>query len=231
MTNVSKSRTQGDITYRLEALSDGSTRVHVDMVYVLQGPLAQFSRSGLVKDFVRRMVADFGNQVSTRLGGRAGEADRGAKADSTSDCGLARAVESRFVPGLAKLRPARATLAGRQVNDARVSLDGMVLGGPQLLALLAPSPTARSWNECVSVWLSRALEWRTSPPLAFTVVEAAIALVAWNYESGDHLGFRRGDAGGSFRRARLGLSGTRSVVQCARDGADTRCGWLPTWWT
>jgi len=68
--SLSKSRTQGDITYRLEALSDGNTRVHVDMIYALQGPLAQFSRSGLVKDFVRRMVADFGKQVTRRLGGQ-----------------------------------------------------------------------------------------------------------------------------------------------------------------
>ena len=70
--SLSKSRTQGDITYRLEALSDGSTRVHVDMIYALQGPLAQFSRSGLVKDFVRRMVADFGKQITRRLGGHTG---------------------------------------------------------------------------------------------------------------------------------------------------------------
>jgi carbon-monoxide dehydrogenase small subunit len=69
--SLSKSRTQGDITYWLEALSADNTRVHVDMIYALQGPLAQFSRSGLVKDFVRRMVADFGKQISRRLGGQA----------------------------------------------------------------------------------------------------------------------------------------------------------------
>jgi len=68
--SLSKSRTQGDITYRLEALTADSTRVHVDMIYALQGPLAQFSRSGLVKDFVRRMVADFGKQITRRLGGQ-----------------------------------------------------------------------------------------------------------------------------------------------------------------
>ncbi|VTU22973.1 Caffeine dehydrogenase subunit gamma [Variovorax sp. PBS-H4] len=73
--SLSKSRTQGDITYRLEALSADNTRVHVDMIYALQGPLAQFSRSGLVKDFVRRMVADFGKQVSRRLGGQGGSAN------------------------------------------------------------------------------------------------------------------------------------------------------------
>lgn len=68
--SLSKSRTQGDISYRLEALSADNTRVHVDMIYALQGPLAQFSRSGLVKDFVRRMVADFGKQITRRLGGQ-----------------------------------------------------------------------------------------------------------------------------------------------------------------
>lgn len=68
--SLSKSRTQGDLAYRLQALTPESTRVHIDMVYALQGPLAQFSRSGLVKDFVRRMVADFGKQVERRLGGQ-----------------------------------------------------------------------------------------------------------------------------------------------------------------
>ncbi|HVR54583.1 MAG TPA: SRPBCC domain-containing protein, partial [Pseudorhodoferax sp.] len=67
--SLSQSRAQGDIAYRIEALSPELTRVHVDMLYSLQGPLAQFSRSGLVKDFVRRMVADFGQQVALRLGG------------------------------------------------------------------------------------------------------------------------------------------------------------------
>lgn len=69
--SLSQSRAQGDIAYRLEELSPQQTRVHVDMLYSLQGPLAQFSRSGLVKDFVRRMVADFGQQVALRMGGAA----------------------------------------------------------------------------------------------------------------------------------------------------------------
>jgi len=36
---------------------------------MLQGPLAQFSRSGLVKDFVRRMIADFGTRITAQLAG------------------------------------------------------------------------------------------------------------------------------------------------------------------
>ncbi|NEX64690.1 xanthine dehydrogenase family Fe-S subunit [Noviherbaspirillum galbum] len=69
--SLSKSRAQGDITYELQAISAENTRVNVNMVYALQGPLAQFSRSGLVKDFVSRMVADFGKQVTRRLDGQA----------------------------------------------------------------------------------------------------------------------------------------------------------------
>ena len=66
--SVSQSRATGDVRYQLEALSTSSTRVAVELLYTLQGPLAQFSRSGLVQEFVRRMVADFGKNVSQRLG-------------------------------------------------------------------------------------------------------------------------------------------------------------------
>jgi carbon-monoxide dehydrogenase small subunit len=65
--SVSQSRATGDVRYQLEALSATSTRVAVELLYALQGPLAQFSRSGLVQEFVRRMVADFGKNVSQRL--------------------------------------------------------------------------------------------------------------------------------------------------------------------
>jgi carbon-monoxide dehydrogenase small subunit len=69
---LSQSRANGDIGYRLEALSPESTRVHIDMRYSLQGPLAQFSRSGLVRDFVGRMIAEFGRNVAARLQAPAG---------------------------------------------------------------------------------------------------------------------------------------------------------------
>jgi carbon-monoxide dehydrogenase small subunit len=65
--SVSQSRATGDVRYQLEALSASSTRVSVDLLYTLQGPLAQFSRSGLVQEFVKRMVADLGKNVSQRL--------------------------------------------------------------------------------------------------------------------------------------------------------------------
>lgn len=65
--SLSQSRAKGDIGYRVQAVSEQASRVEVDLLYALQGPLAQFSRSGLVQDFVRRMIADFGRNVALRL--------------------------------------------------------------------------------------------------------------------------------------------------------------------
>ena len=65
--SLSQSRATGDVHYHLEVLDQLLTRVHVDLAYSLQGPLAQFSRSGLVQEFVRRMISDFGKNVSARL--------------------------------------------------------------------------------------------------------------------------------------------------------------------
>jgi carbon-monoxide dehydrogenase small subunit len=87
---LSQSRATGDISYRLEALSADATRVHIDMRYGLQGPLAQFSRSGLVRDFVRRMIAEFGRNVTARLQGP-------ADAAATSP---ARAAPARMLLGV-----------------------------------------------------------------------------------------------------------------------------------
>jgi carbon-monoxide dehydrogenase small subunit len=71
---LSGSRARGDISYRLADLGNGRTRVAVAIDYSLQGPLAQFSRGGLVKEFVRKMVADFAANLNARLGGSAAPA-------------------------------------------------------------------------------------------------------------------------------------------------------------
>ncbi len=71
--NISRSRANGDVTYALSDQGGGTqTRVAVTLEYMLQGPLAQFSRSGLIKDLVRRMIADFGARITAELGGGSG---------------------------------------------------------------------------------------------------------------------------------------------------------------
>jgi carbon-monoxide dehydrogenase small subunit len=71
---ISKSRAKGDIGYRVVRLENGGARVEITLEHMLQGPLAQFSRSGLVKDFVARMIADFGRNLAARMGGTAADA-------------------------------------------------------------------------------------------------------------------------------------------------------------
>lgn len=64
---LSNSRATGNICYRIESLGDQRSRVNITMTYSLQGPLAQFSRSGIVKDFVRRMVKIFAENIEQSL--------------------------------------------------------------------------------------------------------------------------------------------------------------------
>ncbi len=64
---LSSSRARGDITYSLSDAGGGSTRIALGIDYSLQGPLAQFSRGGLVKEFVGRMVAEFAANLDRRL--------------------------------------------------------------------------------------------------------------------------------------------------------------------
>ena len=67
--SISQSRAKGDIGYHIVAIDEGRTRVDITLDHMLQGALAQFSRSGLVRDFVTRMIADFGRNLAARMGG------------------------------------------------------------------------------------------------------------------------------------------------------------------
>ena len=65
---LSASRARGDIAYRLTPKEGGgATRVDLTLDYSLVGPLAQFSRSGLVRDFASRLIAEFGRNLAKRI--------------------------------------------------------------------------------------------------------------------------------------------------------------------
>ena len=63
----SSSATRGVITYRLSDAGNGATKVDLSVGYRLTGPLAQFSRSDLMKDIAGRLVAVFAQNVEARL--------------------------------------------------------------------------------------------------------------------------------------------------------------------
>ena len=64
----SSSATRGEIRYVLHEEKGGAaTRVDLDVGFTLTGPLAQFSRSGIVQDIAKRMTAAFAQNLETRL--------------------------------------------------------------------------------------------------------------------------------------------------------------------
>jgi len=65
----SSTKTRGEVTYTVASQTEQSALVSVVSEYNLQGPLAQFSRSSLVQEVGRRMVADFAANLNARLSG------------------------------------------------------------------------------------------------------------------------------------------------------------------
>jgi carbon-monoxide dehydrogenase small subunit len=79
--SLSSSRARGDIAYSVHPEAGGaSSRVDVVMDYSLVGPLAQFSRSGLVRDFASRLIAEFGRNLAARIGAGSAAAAAGTTA-------------------------------------------------------------------------------------------------------------------------------------------------------
>ncbi len=65
----------GALTYAIRSLDSGGSRVDFSVRFKLTGPLAQFGRSGLVKDFASRLTTRFGSNVAATLSGTAIDAD------------------------------------------------------------------------------------------------------------------------------------------------------------
>jgi carbon-monoxide dehydrogenase small subunit len=67
---LSTSTTHGTIRYHLVPQDERATKVELTVGYRLTGPLAQFSRSDLVRDVASRIVAAFAQNVEARLSGK-----------------------------------------------------------------------------------------------------------------------------------------------------------------
>jgi aerobic carbon-monoxide dehydrogenase small subunit len=63
----SSSATRGLISYRILDAGNGTTRVDLNVGYRVTGPLAQFSRSDLMKDIAGRLVNVFAQNLEARL--------------------------------------------------------------------------------------------------------------------------------------------------------------------
>jgi carbon-monoxide dehydrogenase small subunit len=64
----SATRAKGRVAYRLIKIEGGAaTRVEIEVAFSLAGPLAQFSRAGIVTDLAGRLTAAFADNLQARL--------------------------------------------------------------------------------------------------------------------------------------------------------------------
>jgi carbon-monoxide dehydrogenase small subunit len=72
----SPSSARAIITYDVRALETTKSQVDVSVRFLLSGALAQFSRSGLVKDVADHLTQVFAQNLEARLSGRPAAASR-----------------------------------------------------------------------------------------------------------------------------------------------------------
>ena len=84
----SATRAKGRVAYRLFELEGGAaTRVEVTVAFSLAGPLAQFSRAGIVTDLAGRLTAAFAENLQAQLDAEAGGQTAPPPAEAKLDAG------------------------------------------------------------------------------------------------------------------------------------------------
>lgn len=87
---VSGTAADGALIYKVSALDAKNSRVSVEVRFKLTGPLAQFGRSGLVRDFAGRLTAQFGENMAEVMAG--GSVDPNVKGNDLNALSLVWSV-------------------------------------------------------------------------------------------------------------------------------------------
>ena len=83
---LSATRAKGRIAYHLHELEGGAaTRVEIEVAFSLAGPLAQFSRAGIVTDLAGRLTAAFAENLQAQLDAEASGQAAPAPAEAELD--------------------------------------------------------------------------------------------------------------------------------------------------
>lgn len=95
---VSGTAADGALTYKVSALDAQNSRVSVQVRFKLTGPLAQFGRSGLVRDFAGRLTAQFGENMAKVMAG--GSVETNAKGNDLNALSLIWSILTSRVKAL-----------------------------------------------------------------------------------------------------------------------------------
>ncbi|MDW3204330.1 MAG: 2Fe-2S iron-sulfur cluster-binding protein [Alphaproteobacteria bacterium] len=88
---------QGRLTYALRTEAEERTAVDIEVRFKLTGPLAQFGRSGLVRDFTSRLSSDFARNLGRHLAGEEVATSEGSQLNILSL--LWGILRDRLLPG------------------------------------------------------------------------------------------------------------------------------------
>ncbi|MCM2251544.1 MAG: 2Fe-2S iron-sulfur cluster-binding protein [Ramlibacter sp.] len=97
----SRTLAKADISYRAESEpgASGAARLVIGLDYDVQGPLAQFSRSDLVRSLVGQLVRDFGRNLEALAAGNSPRASNGFSALGLLGRWLLARIRGLFRPG------------------------------------------------------------------------------------------------------------------------------------
>ena len=99
----SGSNARAIVSYRLNSLDRGATRVDIAVRFLLAGSLAQFGRSGLIKDVAEHLTSAFAGNLEAALSGKPIDDDANKPLPAASLAWLS--IRNRIRPVFAKLRP------------------------------------------------------------------------------------------------------------------------------
>ena len=85
----SASRVKSSVEYKLVAVGESATRIDLKVDYNIAGPLAQFSRGGIVKDIAASITKMFAANLEAMLVAMPAPAPAATEARSTADCAAA----------------------------------------------------------------------------------------------------------------------------------------------
>jgi carbon-monoxide dehydrogenase small subunit len=99
----SGSNARAIISYHLESLGGAATRVDISVRFLLTGPLAQFSRLGLIKDVEEHLTSVFASDLQAALSGKPVGDDANRPLTAASLAWLA--IRNRIRAAFTKFRP------------------------------------------------------------------------------------------------------------------------------